>query len=191
MDRPTGTPKPLTPDQTQALLGTLQARFEGNMNRHPGLIWADVVARLDANPSKLFSLYEMEHTGGEPDVVGRDSRTDEVIFYDCSAESPEGRRSLCYDQEALDARKTNKPEGSAVGMAAAMGIDLLGEGEYRTLQKLGSFDTKTSSWVKTPPEIRALDGALFCDRRYGQVFVYHNSAPSYYGARGFRGVLRV
>lgn len=161
------------------------------MGRHANLTWADVQTRLEAKPDKLWSLQQMESTGGEPDVVGLDEDTGEVLFYDCSAQSPEGRRSLCYDQVALEARKANKPADSAMNMAAAMGIDLLTEVEYRYLQTLGEFDTKTSSWVKTPPEIRELGGALFCDRRYDHVFVYHNGADSYYGARGFRGVLRV
>jgi hypothetical protein len=161
------------------------------MNRHKGLDWAKVQARLEANPQKLRSLNEMETTGGEPDVVGRDKKSGEYIFYDCSAESPKGRRSICYDHEALEARKENKPKDSAVNMAATMGIELLTEEQYRELQKLGNFDLKTSSWVKTPPEIRKLGGALFCDRRYNQVFLYHNGADSYYAARAFRGSLRV
>lgn len=175
----------------EQLLGTLKARFEKNMNRHSGLEWAAVQARLEAKPEKLWSLSEMERTGGEPDVVGHDEKTGETIFYDCSAESPKGRRSLCYDREALEARKENKPAGSAVGMAADMGIELLTEEQYRELQKLGHFDTKTSSWLKTPSEIRQLGGAIFADYRYGHVFVYHNGAESYYAARGFRGSLRV
>jgi hypothetical protein len=161
------------------------------MNRHKGLDWAKVQARLEANPQKLRSLNEMETTGGEPDVVGRDKKSGEYIFYDCSAESPKGRRSICYDHEALEARKEHKPKDSAVNMAATMGIELLTEEQYRELQKLGNFDLKTSSWVKTPPEIRKLGGALFCDRRYNQVFLYHNGADSYYAARAFRGSLRV
>lgn len=173
------------------LLRALKARFEKNMNRHKDLEWDKVQARLEANPEKLRSLHEMESTGGEPDVVGYDKGTGEYIFYDCSAESPKGRRSLCYDREALDSRKENKPENNAVEMAAAMGIELLTEEQYRELQKLGEFDLKTSSWVKTPSAIRKLDGALFCDRRYDHVFVYHNGAQSYYAARGFRGSLRV
>ncbi|WP_374712792.1 DUF4256 domain-containing protein [Symbiobacterium terraclitae] len=181
----------LSPEQRAELLRTLQARFEKNMNRHPGLDWAGVQARLEANPEKLWSLHEMERTGGEPDVVGFDSQTGEYIFVDCSPESPKGRRSLCYDPEALESRKEHKPAGSAVGMAAAMGIELLSEQEYRELQKLGAFDTKTSSWVQTPPEIRRLGGAMFCDRRYNTVWTYHNGAESYYAARGFRGSLRV
>jgi hypothetical protein len=175
----------------EELLGTLRARFEKHMNRHPGLEWAKVRARLDANPAGLASLHEMERTGGEPDVVGQDRKTDEVVFYDCSAESPNGRRSLCYDREALDARKENKPKGSAMDLATALGVEILTEEQYRELQKLGSFDTKTSSWIRTPPGIRKLGGALFCDRRYDHVFVYHNGAESYYAARGFRGSLRV
>ena len=175
----------------EELLRTLKARFEKNMNRHKGLEWAKVQARLEANAEKLWSLHEMERTGGEPDVVGHDKKTGEYIFYDCSAESPKGRRSLCYDREALESRKEHKPEDSAIDMAAAMGIELLTEEQYRELQKLGNFDTKTSSWVKTPADIRKLGGALFCDRRYDTVFVYHNGAESYYAARGFRGSLRV
>lgn len=181
----------ISPEQRAELLRTLQARFEKNMNRHPGLDWAGVQSRLEANPEKLWSLHEMERTGGEPDVVGFDSQTGEYIFVDCSPESPKGRRSLCYDPEALESRKEHKPAGSAVGMAAAMGIELLSEQEYRDLQKLGAFDTKTSSWVQTPPEIRRLGGAMFCDRRYNTVWTYHNGAESYYAARGFRGLLRV
>jgi hypothetical protein len=177
--------------QRDELLRTLKTRFEKNMNRHKDLEWAKVQARLEANPEKLRSLSEMERTGGEPDVVGHDEGTGEYIFYDCSAESPKGRRSVCYDREALESRKENKPENNAVEMAAAMGIELLTEEQYRELQKLGDFDTKTSSWVKTPSAIRKLDGALFCDRRYDHVFVYHNGAQSYYAARGFRGSLRV
>ena len=161
------------------------------MHRHQGLEWAAVQARLEANPQKLWSLHEMESTGGEPDVVGQDESTGEFLFYDCSAESPNGRRSVCYDREALASRKVNKPDNSAMDMAVAMGIELLSEDEYRALQKLGEFDLKTSSWVKTPPDIRKLGGALFCDRRFDHVFVYHNGAESYYSARGFRGSLRV
>jgi hypothetical protein len=183
--------KTLSPEQHKELLRALKARFEKNMNRHKGLEWAKVQATLEAHPEKLWSLYEMERTGGEPDVVGHDTKTGEYIFYDCSAESPEGRRNVCYDREALEARKTFKPENSAMDMAAAMGIELLTEEQYRELQKLGNFDTKTSSWVKTPSDIRKLGGALFADLRYGHVFVYHNSAPSYYGVRAFRGSLRV
>ncbi len=181
----------LSKKQREELLRALQARFEKNMNRHKGLEWAQVQAKLEANAEKLWSLHEMEGTGGEPDVVGRDNKTGEYIFYDCSAESPSGRRSLCYDREALESRKENKPKGNATDMAAAMGIELLAEDQYRGLQKLGHFDTKTSSWVKTPSDIRKLGGALFCDRRYDTVFVYHNGAESYYAARGFRGSLRV
>src|SRR5688572_23754030 len=181
----------LAPEQRQELLRSLKARFEKNMNRHQGLEWVKVQARLEANPEKLSSLHEMERTGGEPDVVGQDNKTGEYIFYDCCAESPKGRRSICYDREALDARKEHKPESSAMDMAAAMGVEILSEEQYRELQELGNFDTKTSSWVKTPAEIRKLGGALFCDRRYDTVFVYHNGAESYYAARGFRGALRV
>jgi Protein of unknown function (DUF4256) len=177
--------------QREELLRALKVRFEKNMTRHRGLEWADVQAKLEANPEKLWSLHEMERTGGEPDVVGHDKNTGEFIFYDCSAESPKGRRSLCYDREALEARKEHKPKDAAMDVAAAMGIELLTEEQYRELQNLGEFDTKTSSWVKTPSEIRKLDGALFCDRRYDHVFVYHNGAESYYAARGFRGLLRI
>ena len=175
----------------EELLESLKARFEKNMNRHKGHEWAKVQAKLEANTEKLWSLSEMERTGGEPDVVGRDSKTGEYIFYDCSAESPKGRRNVCYDREALDSRKVHKPKNSTIDMAAAMGIELLTEKEYRELQKLGNFDTKTSSWVKTPISIRKLGGALFVDRRYDTVFVYHNGAESYYVARGFRCSLRV
>ena len=181
----------LSPKQRDELLRTLKARFEKNMNRHRGLEWANVQAKLEANAEKLWSLYEMERTGGEPDVVGQDKKTGEYIFYDCSAESPNGRRSVCYDREALESRKEHKPKNNAIDMAVAMGIELLTEEQYRELQKLGAFDTKTSSWVKTPTDIRKLGGALFCDRRYDTVFVYHNGAESYYGARAFRGSLRV
>jgi hypothetical protein len=181
----------LPPEQREELLRALKARFEKNMKRHEDLEWAKVQARLEANAEKLASLHEMERTGGEPDVVGHDKKTGEFIFYDCSAESPKGRRSLCYDRAALDARKENKPQDSAMDVATAMGIELLTEAQYRELQKLGELDTKTSSWVKTPPEIRKLGGALFCDRRYDTVFLYHNGADSYYAARGFRGSLRV
>jgi len=173
------------------LLGTLRARFENNVNRHKGLSWAEVQAKLEAHAEKLRSLQEMERTGGEPDVVGHDKKTGEYIFYDCSPESPKERRSLCYDREALESRKENKPKDSATDMAAAMGIELLTEEQYRDLQKLGEFDTKTSSWVKTPSAIRELGGALFCDRRFDTVFVYHNGAESYYAGRGFRGWLRL
>jgi hypothetical protein len=183
--------KKLLPKQIEELIRTLKARFEKNMNRHAGIEWAEVEAKLDANAEKLWSLNEMERTGGEPDVVTHDKKTGEYIFYDCSAESPKHRRSLCYDREALDSRKENKPQGSAVGLATAMGIELLTEEQYRELQKVGNFDTKTSSWVKTPLNIRKLGGALFCDRRFDTVFVYHNGAESYYAARGFRGWLRV
>jgi|SRR6185369_9313344 hypothetical protein len=183
--------KQLSPAQHAELLTTLKARFDKNMRRHKGLEWARVQAKLEANPEKLWSLSEMESTGGEPDVVGLEKKTGEVIFYDCSAESPKGRRSVCYDREALDARKEHKPKDSAIDMATAMGIELLTEEQYRELQKLGEFDTKTSSWVKTPSEIRKLGGALFCDRRYDHVFVYHNGADSYYAARGFRGSLKL
>ena len=178
-------------EKGEELLSALKARFEKNMDRHKGLEWAKVQAKLEANPEKLRSLHDMERTGGEPDVIGYDRKTGEYIFYDCSAESPKGRRSLCYDREALESRKKHKPEDSATDMAAAMGIELLSEEQYRELQELGEFDTKTSSWVKTPADIRKLGGALFCDRRYGHVFVYHNGAESYYAARGFRGSLRV
>ena len=183
--------KALSPAQREELLGVLKARFEKNMNRHHGLEWAQVKAKLEANPVKLRSLHEMERTGGEPDVVGQDQKTCEYIFVDCSAESPKGRTSVCYDREGLESRKEHRPENTAIDMAAGMGIELLTEEQYRELQKLGSFDAKTSSWVKTPAAIRKLGGALFCDRRYGHVFVYHNGAQSYYGGRAFRGSLRV
>lgn len=183
--------KELSPGRHEELLSTLKARFEKNMKRHEGLEWAKVQAKLEANPEKLWSLNEMERTGGEPDVIGHDQTTGEYIFYDCSAESPDGRRNLCYDREALESRRKYKPENSAMDIAAAMGIELLTEGQYRELQKLGKFDTKTSSWVKTPAAIRKLGGAIFCDRRYDHVFTYHNGADSYYAARGFRGSLRV
>ena len=183
--------KELSAKQREELLKALKARFEKNMNRHKGLEWDNAQARLEANTEKLWSIYEMERTGGEPDVVGHDKNTGEYIFYDCSAESPKGRRSLCYDRQALESRKEHKPENSAIDLAAAMGIELLTEDEYRELQKLGNFDTKTSSWVKTPSDIRKLGGALFCDRRYNTVFLYHNGAESYYAARAFRGLLRV
>lgn len=183
--------KSLKAKQAEELLGTLEARFEKNTNRHKGLKWAKVRTRLEAKPEKLWSLNEMEKTGGEPDVVDYDRRTGELIFCDCSAESPAGRRSLCYDREALESRKEAKPKDSALHMAVTMGIELLTEEQYRALQTLGNFDTKTSSWVSTPSDIRKLGGAIFCDRRYNTVFVYHNGAESYYAARGFRGSLRV
>lgn len=187
----TSNGKKLSPEELEQLLGVWKARFEKYKNRHEGLAWDQVRTKLEANPEKLWSLSEMERTGGEPDVVGRDETTGEFIFFDCSAESPNGRRSLCFDREALDSRKEHKPESSALDRAAAMGIELLTEDQYRDLQKLGAFDTKTSSWISTPPRIRKLGGALFCDRRYDTVFVYHNGAESYYAARGFRGSLRV
>jgi hypothetical protein len=183
--------KELSSEQREELLRALKARFEKNMNRHKGLEWAKVQAKLEANTEKLRSLNEMERTGGEPDVVGHAKKTGEYVFYDCSAESPKGRRNVCYDREGQEARIAFKPENNAIDMAAAMGIELLTEEHYRELQELGNFDMKTSSWVKTPSDIRKLGGALFADRRYGNVFVYHNSAPSYYGARAFRGSLRV
>jgi Protein of unknown function (DUF4256) len=183
--------KELSLEQREQILKTLKARFEKNMNRHQSLDWAKVQAKLIENADKLWSLSEMERTGGEPDMVGHDKKTGEYIFYDCSAESPKDRRSLCYDREALNARKENKPKDNAVDKAAGMGIELLTEEQYRELQKLGEFDTKTSSWLHTPSSIRELGGALFCDRRFDTVFVYHNGAESYYAARGFRGSLRV
>jgi hypothetical protein len=183
--------KDVKAEQGVELLRALKTRFEKNMNRHKGLQWDNIQAKLEANAEKLWSLNEMERTGGEPDVVGYDKQTGEFIFYDCSQESPKARRSLCYDREALESRKENKPKDSALDMATAMGIGILTEEQYRELQKLGNFDTKTSSWVKTPSEIRKLGGAIFCDRRYNHVFVYHNGAESYYAARGFRGSLRV
>ena len=183
--------KALSPEQRQVLLRALEARFEKNMNRHEGIAWARVQAKLEASSEKLWSLNEMESSGGEPDVVGHDAETGEYIFYDCAAESPKGRRSVCYDHEALAARKENKPRDSAVGMAAAMGIEVLTEEQYRALQELGNFDTNTSSWLRTPADIRKLGGAIFADFRYDHVFVYHNGAESYYAARGFRGSLRV
>lgn len=183
--------KPLSPEQIRDLLTGLKIRFEQNPTRHAGIDWADVRSRLEANPQKLWSLSEMERTGGEPDVVGLDNTSGEYIFFDCSAETPTGRRNLCYDRAALDARKEHKPAGSVMDMAAAMGIELLTEEQYKGLQALGKFDAKTSSWLLTPPEIRQLDGAIFGDRRYDHVFIYHNGADSYYGVRGFRGVLRV
>ena len=183
--------KELSPEQREELLGALKARFEKNMNRHKGLEWAKIQAKLEAHPEKLWSLNEMERTGGEPDVVGHDKKTGEYVFFDCSAESPKGRTSVCYDREGLESRKEHKPKNNALDMAAAMGIELLTEEEYQELQKLGNFETKTSSWVKTPADIRKLGGALFCDRRFGHVFVYHNGAQSYYSGRAFRGSLRV
>jgi uncharacterized protein DUF4256 len=185
------TKKQLSPKQTEELLTTLKARFEKNMNRHKGVEWSRVQAKLEANTEKLWSLNEMETTGGEPDVVEHDKKTGEYVFYDCSTESPKGRRSLCYDREALNARKENKPKDSAIDVATAIGIELLTEEQYRELQKLGEFDLKTSSWVQTPSHIRKLGGALFCDRRYNQVFLYHNGADSYYAARGFRASLKI
>jgi hypothetical protein len=181
----------LSSAQREELLRTLKTRFEKNKDRHKGIEWADVATKLEAHAEKLWSLHEMETTGGEPDVVAFDKKTGEYIFYDCSVESPKGRRSLCYDRKALDARKENKPANSAMDMAAAMGIELLTEEQYRALQQLGAFDTKTSSWIATPADIRQLGGAVFCDRRYNTVFTYHNGADSYYAARGFRGALRV
>ena len=186
-----GNKKKLSPEQHEKLLKTLKARFEKNMNHHKGLEWAKVEAKLKINTEKLWSLNEMESTGGEPDVVGHDKKTSEYIFYDCSAETPKDRRSLCYDREAWDSRKEHKPKNSAVDMAAAMGIELLTEEQYRELQNVGTFDMKTSSWIQTPDEIRELGGAIFCDRRYDHVFTYHNGAESYYAVRGFRGLLRV
>ncbi len=185
------TTKELAPEQREELLGKLKARFEKNRNRHNDIQWSDVQDKLDTNIEKLWSLSEMERTGGEPDVVGSDEETGEYLFYDCSPESPKGRRSICYDLEALESRKEHKPANNALDMAAAMGIELLTEEQYRDLQKLGAFDTKSSSWVETPERIRKLGGALFCDRRYDTVFAYHNGAESYYGARGFRGCLKV
>ncbi len=193
MSNRTKSKKELSPEQSEELLRALKARFEKNMNRHKGLAWAKVQVKLEANPEKLWSLHEMESTGGEPDVVGHDKKTGEFIFYDCSAESPTGRRSVCYDREGQKANIKGRPDAkdNAIDLAAAMGIEVLTEDEYRELQKLGNFDTKTSSWVKTTSAIRTLGGALFCDRRYDNVFVYHNGAQSYYGARAFRGSLRV
>ncbi|WKA51772.1 DUF4256 domain-containing protein [Planococcus liqunii] len=185
------TNKPLASEQRYELLNTLKERFEKHIDRHEFLEWPKIQEKLEANPDKLWSLHEMERTGGEPDVVEYDKAKDEYVFYDCSKESPDGRRSVCFDPEALESRKKNKPENSAVGMAADMGIELLTEEQYRSLQKVGDFDLKTSSWVQTPPDIRDRGGALFCDSRYGQVFLYHNGADSYYAARGFRGSLRV
>ena len=183
--------KKLSTEQRKELLSILKARFAKNMNRHKGLDWAKVQVKLEAHPEKLWSLNEMEQTGGEPDVVGHDKKTGEYIFYDCSVESPKGRRSICYDDEALEARKEHKPDDSALNMADDMGIEILNEEQYRELQKVGNFDAKTSSWIKTPSDIRKLGGAIFADYRYGHVFVYHNGAESYYSARGFRGMLRV
>jgi len=186
-----GNKKELLPEESSSLLKTLKDRFEKNTNRHEGIEWNKVLAKLEANNDKLWSLHEMEKTGGEPDVVGYDKKTNEYVFYDCSPESPNGRRSFCYDREALDSRKENKPKDSAMDMATAMGIEILTEEQYRELQQYGNFDTKTSSWIKTPEDIRKLGGAIFCDRRYDKVFVYHNGAESYYAARGFRGALRI
>lgn len=188
---PTREVREMPSNERRVFLAKLQERFEGNMNRHEGLAWADVRARIDAHPRRLWSLGEMERTGGEPDVIARDDQTGEYVFCDCSPESPSERRSLCYDREALDSRKANKPANSVVDAAAAMGVDLLTEEQYRELQLVGEFDRKTSSWVMTPLDVRKLGGALFCDRRYGRVFLYHNGAESYYAARGFRGSLRV
>jgi hypothetical protein len=185
------TKKKLSQEQREDLIAVLKKRFEKNINRHNRIEWTKVQAKLEMNADKLWSLHEMERTEGEPDLVGYDKKTDEYIFYDCSAESPKGRRSICYDAEALDSRKEHKPENNALDMAASMGIELLTEEQYRDLQKLGEFDLKTSSWVKTPTSIRKLGGALFCDRRYDTVFVYHNGASSYYAARGFRGWVKV
>ncbi|WP_091229931.1 DUF4256 domain-containing protein [Anaerobium acetethylicum] len=181
----------LSTESREELFRTLKERFEKNKNRHIGLEWAEVQAKLENNPEKLWSLHEMERTGGEPDVVGYEKKTGEYIFFDCSAESPKGRRNICYDREALESRKEHKPQNNAIDMAADMGIEILTEEQYRELQKLGDFDLKTSSWVKTPEKIRRLGGAVFCDRRYDTVFIYHNGAESYYTARGFRGSLRV
>ena len=186
-----GHKKTLSPQQQDELLGILMNRFEQNKERHKGIKWSEISAKLEAAPEKLWSLNEMETSGGEPDVVAFDKKTGEYIFFDCAAESPKGRRSLCYDRAALDSRKENKPKNSAMDMAAAMGIEMLTEEDYRNLQQLGAFDTKTSSWVHTPSDIRKLGGAIFCDCRYGHVFTYHNGAESYYAARGFRGSLRV
>ncbi|MBU1096438.1 MAG: DUF4256 domain-containing protein [Bacteroidetes bacterium] len=191
MNNINNTKKELSAEQIQDLLRVLKARFEKNMNRHKGLKWAEVQTKLEANQDKMWSLNEMEITGGEPDVVGQDKKSGEYIFYDCSVESPKGRRSLCYDREAQESRKEHKPQNNAIDIAADIGVELLTEEQYRELQKLGSFDLKTSSWVKTPAKIRNLGGAVFCDRRYDTVFLYHNGAESYYAARGFRGSLRV
>ena len=187
----TGSKKELSPEQRRQLFSVLKAQFEKNMNRHKGLDWAAIQAKLEASAEKLWSISEMEKTGGEPDVVGQDKKTGEYVFHDCSAESPSGRVNVCYDREALDARKENKPKTSALDMATAMRIEILTEKEYRELQELGEFDTKSSSWVQTPANIRSLGGALFCDRRYDHVFLYHNGADSYYARRGFRGSLRI
>lgn len=191
MSKKTSSKRKLSSEQYEDLVDVLQVRFEKNMSRHKGIEWAKVQEKVKANPGKAWSLYEMERTGGEPDVVGYDKKTDEYTFYDCAAESPKGRRSICYDHEALESRKEHKPENSALGMAEDMGVEILTEEHYRQLQKLGKFDTKTSSWIKTPADIRKLGGALFADYRYGTVFVYHNGAESYYAARAFRGSLRV
>jgi hypothetical protein len=191
MSKSTSNKRELSPKQSEKLLAALKARFEKNLNRYKGLEWAKVQARLEARPDKLWSLAEMERTGGEPDVVGQDKKSGEFIFFDCSEQTPSGRVSLCYDDEALASRKEHKPKGSAMNLAAAMGIELLTDEQYLELQKLGEFDTKRSSWIKTPPEIRQLGGALYCDRRYGRVFVGHNGAESYYNGRGFRGSLKV
>jgi len=191
MKKNTSEMKKLSSDQCRDLLTRLKARFEKNMSRHKGVEWARVQAKLEANPGKLWTLNEMEGSGGEPDVVGQDKKSGEYIFYDCAAESPQGRRSLCYDREALASRKEHKPKDSAVNLATAMGIELLTEEQYRELQQLGQFDSKSSSWVKTPSDIRKLGGAIYCDFRYGKVFVYHNGAESYYAVRGFRGSLRI
>lgn len=191
MNKKSAKKESLSSEQRNELLSTLKTRFEKNMKRHKGIEWAGVEARLNANPDKLWSLNEMERTGGEPDVTGHDKQTGEFIFTDCAAESPAGRRSLCYDREALDSRKANKPENNAMDVAAGMGIEMLSEAQYRALQQLGEFDTKTSSWLNTPPAIRERGGAIFGDRRYNQIFIYHNGAESYYAARGFRGSLKV
>jgi hypothetical protein len=191
MSKKISSKKELSAAQRDELIKILRYRFEKNMNRHQGVEWKKVETKLTADPAKLWSLNEMEISGGEPDVVGQDKKTGQYLFYDCSSESPKGRRSICYDHEALASRKEHKPENSAIEMASDMGIDILSEDEYRELQKLGSFDLKTSSWVKTPPAIRKLGGAFFCDRRYNHVFLYHNGAESYYAARGFRGCVRV
>ncbi len=183
--------KELSPEQREDLIATLKARFEKNMSRHQGLEWAKVQNKLEANTEKLWPLYEMERTGGEPDVVGRDKKTGEYVFYDCSAESPKGRTSVCYDREGLESRKEHRPKNTAMDLAVSMGVELLTEEQYRELQRIGEFDTKSSSWVKTPDDMRKLGGALFCDRRFGRVFAYHNGAQSYYSGRGFRGSLRV